>query len=234
MKLVRMLAPVLSGLGLAWVAASAGAFRANSSEPSASEDLEAVLITVPDLKRGSNIFALCAQCHGASGEGISAASTPRIAGQLPRVLAKQLVAYRHGARWDPRMEHVASRHILESPRDIADVVAYVGELKLPVSASVGTGEWAYRGRHLYEALCSSCHGPGGEGSAARFVPQLAGQRYEYLLRQLHDAIEGRRPSMEGIHAPKLRDLDAQQLEGLADYLSRLSPSPLHGVGHTHD
>ena len=191
--------------------------------PSARQDLQAVLSAIPDESRGARLFALCAQCHGTRGEGIGDAWTPAIAGQHPRVLAKQLVDYRHGARWDPRMEKVAGRHILKSTQDIADVVAYVGQLNAPPASSIGSGEWLDRGAQLYRALCSACHGAQGEGSAARFVPRLAGQRYDYLLRQLHDAVEGRRPGLAAIHGRALRSLDREELMGLADYLSRLAP-----------
>jgi cytochrome c553 len=228
---MRALALTLSGLCAAGVllGGSGRLFSAESAQPSAAQDLEAVLTAIPDMKRGAKLFALCAQCHGADGEGIAEAWTPAIAGQHARVLAKQLVAYRHSVRWDPRMEKVASRHVLGSPQQIADVVAYIGQLNPPVRTSVGSGEWVHRGEHLYGALCRTCHGAEGEGSAARFVPRLAGQRYDYLLRQLHDVVDGRRPSMASIHVRALRRLDAQELDGLADYMSRLSPGALRNV-----
>jgi len=197
--------------------------HAGPQQPSARQDLQAVLSAIPDEQHGAQLFRLCAECHGARGEGIGDAWTPAIAGQHPRVLAKQLVDYRHGARWDPRMEKVAGRHILRSTQDIADIVAYLGQLRAPPASSIGTGKWLHRGARLYRGLCSTCHGRQGEGSAARFVPRLAGQRYDYLLRQLHDAVEGRRPGLAAIHGRALQRLDREELMGLADYISRLSP-----------
>ena len=44
------------------------------------------------------------------------ASTPRIAGQHYSVLLKQLVDFRHGKRWDFRMEERADQHHLPSRR----------------------------------------------------------------------------------------------------------------------
>ena len=200
---------------------AAGRVPQAEAPPSARQDLQAVLSAIPDQNRGAKLFRLCAQCHGARGEGIGDAWTPAIAGQHPRVLAKQLVDYRHGARWDPRMEKVAGRHILKSTQDIADIVAYVGRLNPPPASSIGSGEWVHRGERLYGALCRACHGPQGEGSGARFIPRLAGQRYDYLLRQLHDTVDGRRPSMVMIHERALARLDMEDLMGIADYLSRL-------------
>jgi hypothetical protein len=38
---------------------------------------------------------------------------------------------------------------------------------------------------------------------------------------LHDAIDGRRPGLQATHAKLLRSFDAADLEGIADYLSKL-------------
>ena len=56
------------------------------------------------------LFAQCASCHGPDGGGKTDGSMPRIAGQHYRVLAKQIVDFRHGKRWDFRMEGVATSH----------------------------------------------------------------------------------------------------------------------------
>jgi len=211
------------------LAAAGRVLSADAPGPSARAELRAVLSAFPDRQRGAKIFRLCAECHGAQGQGIAEAFTPAIAGQYARVLAKQLVDYRHAVRWDFRMQKIAGRHVLASTQDIADIVAYVGQLSPPPRTSVGTGQWLHRGERLYGALCRTCHGAQGEGSAARFVPRIAGQRYDYLLRQLHDTVEGRRPSMAAIHERALRKLDVQDLDGLADYISELVPSALHRV-----
>ena len=63
-----------------------------------------------------------------------------------------------------------------------------------------------------------------EGDNSRRVPRLAGQRYEYLLRQLHDAVEGRRPNMAGGRARLLERFDVAEFTALADYMSRLPVS----------
>lgn len=118
------------------------------------------------------------------------------------------------------MEIIAGRHVLRSSQDIVDVASYAAALTPVPPRAVGSGEDLVRGETLYESRCEACHGRGGEGSNARFVPRLAGQDYDYLLRQLHDAIDGRRPTLKGTHAKLLRPFDAADLEALADYLSR--------------
>jgi len=194
---------------------------------SAATDLDEVLRAVPNLEHGAQLFETCAQCHGPHGGGLPSGWVPQIAGQHPRVLAKELIDYRHRARWDDRMEKIAGRHLLTVSQDIADVTAYVASLAPARTGTVGSGEWLGRGRHLYEAHCRSCHGADGEGDNAKFVPRVAGQQCEYLLRQLHDAVDGRRPNLVRGHVQLLRDLGMEELEGLADYISRLPGSPQH-------
>ena len=214
-----MKALLLGALTLSVIVAVAAA-----GEPNARQDLENVLRATPNLKHGAQLFATCGQCHGGKTTGLLAEWVPEIASQHARVIAKQLVDYRHGKRWDDRMEHMAGEHTLPSTQDIADVAAYAEQLPPRPAAARIPGESERVGKQLYEALCSTCHGLNAEGNGMRFVPRLAGQRNAYLLRQLHDVVDGRRPNMAAMHAAALRKLDVQQLAGLADYMSQL-PAP---------
>ena len=211
--------------GLIFSALAARDLRAASNGGSTArpsgEDVAAVLRLMPNPTHGREIFRLCASCHGAEDTGLPKGWVPEIAGQHARVIVKQLVDFRHGRRWDLRMEVVAGRHVLKSSQDIVDVASYVASLTPAQPRSLGTGEDVTRGQELYEAHCVACHGRGGDGSNARFVPRLAGQDYDYLLRQLHDAIDGRRPGLKATHAKLLRPFDAADLEGIAGYLSKL-------------
>jgi cytochrome c553 len=88
---------------------------------SARRDLDRATRATPDVEHGGELFLQCVSCHGGNGAGQSNGNTPRIAGQHYPVLLKQLVDFRHGKRWDFRMEEQADRHHLEGPQDIADV-----------------------------------------------------------------------------------------------------------------
>jgi cytochrome c553 len=187
----------------------------------ARRELAAIERLVPDLEQGRADFEWCAGCHEANAAGLPQGWVPRIAGQHPSVIAKQLLDYRHRLRWDQRMEIVAAPHVLSSDQEIADVAAYAGALQPDTEAS-SSGENVPQGKALYERLCISCHGQAGAGSNSDVIPRLGGQDRNYLLRQLHDAVEGRRPSMEPVHAKLLKGLDATELGGLASYLSGLT------------
>lgn len=183
----------------------------------------------PDLERGSHYFETCARCHGPRGGGTASGEFPRIAGQYFPVLIRQLVAFRNGLRWDYRMEGFADRHRLPDVQAIADVAAYVSQLEDPTPPGIGSGEWTTRGAAVYFRACESCHGTSGKGDPAHAVPRLAGQHYEYLRRQIYDAVDGRRPGFPAFHVRLLARLDHDEIAGVADYLARIVP---HHTGDT--
>jgi cytochrome c553 len=150
---------------------------------------------------------------------------PHIAGQHAHVIAKQLLDYRYELRHDPRMEVVAGQHAGLSNQEIASVAAVAAGAPWPYRSGAGDGTHLDGAEARYQRLCIVCHGRAGAGSNAHVVPRLGGQDYHYLLRQLHDAIEARRQGMSVPHERLLQPLDAGELEGLADYLSRALPAP---------
>jgi cytochrome c553 len=189
----------------------------------AAQESSDALQSRPDLDRGAALFHMCAACHGTSGAGTPDGEIPRIAGQHFSVLVKQLVDYRSDRRWDPRMEHFADQHHLKNAREIADVAAYTSQIETAPEAEVGvgSGEFLARGSEIYARSCVSCHGMNGNGSGRQQVPRLAGQNYTYLLRQIHDAVEGRRPNFSASHIRLLKELDYSGISGVADYLARI-------------
>jgi cytochrome c553 len=188
---------------------------------SAQRELAAVLRATPDPVNGEALFDNCASCHGADGGGEANGSTPRIAGQHFRVLAKQLVDFRAGKRWDFRMEGAADQHHLTGPQDIADVATYISKLTRPGTRGIGSGEFVEEGQRIYAEQCASCHGPTAEGNADSGVPRLAGQHYGYLMRQMYDAVDGRRPALPRLHSKRIAPLDFEQVRAVSDYLARI-------------
>jgi cytochrome c553 len=189
--------------------------------PGAREELKKATRATPNVENGSELFLQCVSCHGGDGAGQSNGNTPRIAGQHYTVLLKQLVDFRHGTRWDFRMEKMADRHHLETPQDIADVAAYVNGLDAVGERGIGDGTGAAEGAFIFNSYCASCHGPGGEGNAKKVVPRLGGQHYGYLMRQMYDAVDGRRLNLNRLHKDKIEPLDFEQVRAVADYLARI-------------
>jgi cytochrome c553 len=196
-------------------------------------DFRSAMKLEPNLSRGAALFTTCAACHAASGLGTLDGSVPAIAGQHVSVLVKQLVDFRHERRWGEQMRNVASRHHLEGPQELLDVAAYTESLPRwpPLEGGAGDGAALNKGYVVYHRDCAGCHGPLGLGDLRRIRPRLAGQRYPYLLRQLEETADRMRPGMDIEHVKLISALSADERQGVADYLSRLSPN-LASTRHT--
>lgn len=187
----------------------------------AEQELSLVLNATADSVHGEQLFQLCAPCHGVNGGGGLKGDAPVLAHQHRSVLARQLVDFRHGRRLDPRMEGMASKHHLATTQDMADVVSYVSRLPAPSSNAIGDGRLVAPGAQVYAAQCASCHGRGAEGDDRSMTPRLAGQNYNYLLRQMYGAVDGRRTNVGAEHIELLKHLAPADFLGVSDYLSRL-------------
>jgi len=179
----------------------------------------------PDLERGAELFQTCAACHGQDGRGTVDGEIPAIAGQHGSVLLKQLTDFRHEQRWNERMQNFTDRHHLAGAQDLTDVAAYVAQLPRfpPTSKGIGDGRDLGEGASVYFRSCERCHGPLGQGDLLRNRPRLAGQHYAYLLRQLQETASEQRPGMGRAHVDMLKQVSPEQMRGVADYLSRVSP-----------
>ena len=188
------------------------------------QEYQDALHSKPSLDRGAELFRTCLVCHGPSGAGVPDGTVPRIAGQHFSVIVGQLVDYRHDKRWDPRMEHFADSHHLENAQALTDVAAFVSQLQTQPEdiLGVGSGERVSRGAQIYADACASCHGTNAQGNARAAIPQLAGQHYEYLRRQIYDAVDGRRPNFSAAHIRLLAKLDHEAIVAVCDFLSRTS------------
>lgn len=206
---------------LVWCVAPVLPFHADAASASRQEYQDA-LHSRPNLDRGAELFRTCLVCHGPTGAGVPDGTVPRIAGQHFSVIVGQLVDYRHDKRWDPRMEHFADSHHLANAQALADVAAYVSQLQTQSEdiLGVGSGELVSQGAQIYARACASCHGADAQGNAGQQTPQLAGQHFEYLRRQIYDAVDGRRPNFSREHIQLLARLEHDDIAAVCDFLSR--------------
>ncbi|MEO8065185.1 MAG: c-type cytochrome [Pseudomonadota bacterium] len=208
--------PLAAALCIALFAPAAGLCAS-----AAGHEYAQVLASKPDLENGEKLFQQCAACHGVDGGGATDGSTPRIAGQYFRVVARQLVDFRHGYRWDFRMEEMASGHHLKDAQDIADVAGYIASLERHGVRGVGNGQNLELGAKLYAADCASCHGANAEGKEGENVPRLGGQHAGYLVRQIYDTVDGRRPMLSRSHTQRFSSYEFEEVLALSDYLARV-------------
>ena len=221
-----MYTPRLNVTGIALVTALALAACVFRGEPGDSAPPASAVAAVADSAQGARLYAAeCAGCHGVTAQGTANGQVPALAGQHRSVIVKQLHNYREGGRWDARMESLMQEHRYSGEGQIEDVAAYLAGMRMAPAGGGPGGETeiSARGASVFARGCASCHGPRGEGSETKVVPRLAGQQYMYLRRQLHDAIDGRRPNFPHDHIARLAPLDVDDIDGLAEYLSELAP-----------
>ncbi|EXI73865.1 MAG TPA: c-type cytochrome [Candidatus Accumulibacter phosphatis] len=176
-----------------------------------------------DRKRGERLYALCRSCHLSSAGGSSDGSVPQLAGQHSTVLIKQMADIRSGARHNATMYPFAA--VLADPQDLADLAAYLEGLCIPREHgqydAPDAAQQLAKGKALYERECSACHGPRGEGARYKFHPVIAGQHHAYLLRQMTDIRDGKRPNVNPEMLSVISRYDDEQLLAISAYQSSL-------------
>jgi cbb3-type cytochrome c oxidase subunit III len=178
----------------------------------------------PDLAAGEAKFtAVCAACHGADGNSGSP-ENPKLAGQHPEYLAKQLYEFKSGKRANAIMGGMAST--LADEQEVKNVAAWLAAQKPKAGFAkdkdtIALGERIYRGgiadRQI--AACAGCHSPNGAGIPSQY-PRLSGQHAAYLASQLTAFRSGARANnlqMTQV-AAKLND---REIQAVADYIAGL-------------
>lgn len=141
-------------------------------------------------QQGGPGIAACVACHGARGEGQTAAGFPRLAGQPQAYLLKQLQEFSNGKRNNPQMEPIARALSAQQRDDAADYYASLPGWKADAKAAASSphsllaSRLAIRGNWNKEIpACFACHGPDGAGIPPHF-PALTGQPSAYTRAQL--------------------------------------------------
>jgi cytochrome c oxidase subunit 2 len=168
-----------------------------------------------DAAAGQALYATCAACHGAQGEGNAELNAPKLAGQGAWYVKRQLALFKEGARgvhekdtFGKMMAPMAA--ILPDDAAIANVAAYIGTLPdKPVPSTVKGN--ARNGQQRY-ATCASCHGADGRGAEATNAPRLKGMSDWYMVTQL-------RNFRDGVRGADPRDMHGAQMGLLAGMLA---------------
>jgi cytochrome c553 len=139
-----------------------------------------------DLQKGQQLYYSCSACHGESANN-TVGNFPKLAGQNPRYLVKQLQDYQTHRRENAVMEPIA--HTL-TPNDTASLIAYLNQFKS--NTGIAEPKQLLLGEKLYRAgstaakipACAACHGSAGLGNNQASIPALAGQNTDYTVTQL--------------------------------------------------
>jgi cytochrome c553 len=168
------------------------------------------------------VQTVCAACHGLDGNS-AVSQNPKLAGQLPEYLLKQLTNFNEGKRANAVMAGMVANL---TPDDMKNLADYYSAQKITLSKAKTNGAGSL-GEKIYRAgnaasgvpACASCHGANGAGIIKQF-PRLSAQHADYTLTQMKAFRSGERanaPMMMTI-AAKMTDAEIQ---AVSDYVQGL-------------
>ena len=176
----------------------------------------------PVTSAEATVKAVCSACHGADGNSVITLN-PKLAGQHPEYLLKQLTNFKAGTRANAVMSGMAANL---TPDDMKNLAAYFAAQKttLTKAKSNGTGslgEKIYRGGIAATGVpaCAGCHGANGAGLPKQF-PRLSGQHADYTTQQLRTFRTGERANAPMMMAIAAKMTDAE-MQAVADYTQGL-------------
>jgi len=154
-----------------------------------------------DATKGKAAYAVCAACHGANGMGNKALNAPRIAGQEPWYLERQLKNFKGGIRGaDPKdtygMQMRPMALTLANDQAVSDMAAFLSSMPVSKSSESSVKGDVAAGKTAY-MICQACHGPTGGGNKALNAPRLTGLQDWYIVRQLKNFKSGARGTKAG-------------------------------------
>lgn len=201
----------------------------HASEESVDQATKVALALDAKLKHGRSLYgAQCVSCHGRAGFGDRSRSIPALAGQRFAYIVRQLANFSGDERENATMHQIVSRRDVRAEQSWADIAAYVSRMPSNPAAETGDGSHLALGRGIFHQQCSSCHQADAGGDQDGLVPALKGQHYSYLVGQLHQLTADRRHNVDQDLQRFLHGFDEQEIEGVADYLSRE-----HALGKSH-
>lgn len=186
--------------------------------------------------------AVCVACHGSDGNSPVlpplAEQAPKIAGQTPEYLIKQLYDYKSGRRRNGQMS-LQAKNIADV--DIANIAAFFATQRVASNAATdkrlfARGENLFlkgRGRPYPVIACVGCHGKNGEGKrgwASSYkiappvlAPAVGGQHVRYLVNQIKAFRDGSRTNDIGrVMYNAALHLDDSDIDAVAEYMAALA------------
>jgi len=182
------------------------------------------ILASADQRPGAALAAsVCASCHGDQGFTISD-EFPRLAGQSPQSIYKQLSDYRSGARVNPIMTMIA-RTLTQD--QLAEVASYFGHIQAG-GPLLGRAHLEGGDAQMIQLInrgdparrlppCQACHASGVGGPPE--APVIDGQNAGYMQRQLN--------------AFRTGDRRNDVYRRMRDIAGRLTPDEINRVSATY-
>ncbi len=185
--------------------------------------------------------AACMACHGADGNSPAlpplAEQWPKLAGQMPEYIIKQLYDYKSGRRRNSQMSPQAQN---VADVDVANIAAFFAAQRVKANEAadkrlLAHGEKLFlkgKGRPDPVTACVGCHGKNGVGqrdwvnsykiAPVVLAPAVGGQHARYLVKQLKAFRDGSRTNDVGrVMRNIARRLDDGDIAAVAEYMSTL-------------
>jgi cytochrome c553 len=209
--------------------------------------VNAAVAATGDAAAGKSKSAMCAACHGATGES-AVEMYPNLAGQHGEYIVKQLKAFKSGDRKAPMMAPMAMGL---SDQDMADLGAFFesqgkggdtastdsaapaapaagGSAPAPApkedesskfvaAPAVPAGQPSVAAGKTKSAPCAACHGADGNALIPMY-PKLAGQSAAYISKQLREFKSCIR--VDPVMVSMAAGLSEQDMADLAIYFSK--------------
>lgn len=177
-----------------------------------------------DAAAGKAKSGACAACHGPDGNGGADPTWPKLAGQIPEYLYKQLADFKSGKRADPLMSGMAAPL---SEKDMRDLAAFYASQKVKPGAAASK-ELAEKGERLYRggnaktgvSACMSCHGPSGRGIPPRF-PRVSAQTAAYTEKQLLAFKSSKRSNDDEMMTRIAFRMSEAEIKAVSEYMAGL-------------
>jgi cytochrome c553 len=169
----------------------------------------------------------CAACHGADGNS-TVGTYPRLAGQYPEYLYKQLTQFKGGPGVPPLRHNAIMQAMVQdlTPEEMQALADYYAAKK-PAPGSASTAALVDAGKLVYThggmngaPACISCHRAAGGGIEPDF-PRITGQHEEYVETQLHawkSGARGGKGKLMSLIVPLLSD---DEIAAVSAYVASL-------------
>jgi cytochrome c553 len=173
-------------------------------------------VVAQDQEIGRAKSAPCAACHGADGNS-AVGNFPNLAGQTWRYIYVQLKDFKEGRRTDPVMSPFAMPLSRQDMIDIANF--YAAQPAKPSTFKTDEAKIKLGKAKSDETLCVMCHLGGFSGQNE--IPRVAGQQYEYIVKQMKDFKARTRTNDAGNMTSVAQTVTETDIENLAHYITSL-------------
>lgn len=166
---------------------------------------------------------VCIACHGPDGNSL-APTFPKIAGQQPTYIEKQLTEFLSGKRKNEVMATFLDKF---SKDDVPGLAAHYAAQN-PAPGTVEDAKLAAAGKKLFDEgnvesgvpACMGCHMDKGQGNER--YPRLAGQHQAYTIQQIADFKSGKRANDKAkVMRSVAERMTEDEMKAVAEYIAGL-------------